>query len=54
MMVLASFLAKKKLEKARFFKKTFLLTNTNTNIIFVILFLTFSNANMVFIDRNLI
>lgn len=48
--VLANFHIKNKLNKARFFQKTFLLTSININIILGKLFLTFNNVDIVFIN----
>ena len=45
-MVLASFLVKDKLGRARFFQKTFLLADTSMKVVLGMLFLTFRNADI--------
>ena len=50
--VLASFQVKNKLGKARFFKKPFLLADFSMKMILEMLFLTFSNANILFAQKN--
>lgn len=49
-MVLASFQIEDKLRRARFFQKTFLVTNTYVNIIQGMPFFTLSNKDVVFKD----
>lgn len=45
-MVLTSFQVKDKLKKARFFQKTFLLTNTSVEVILGMPFLILNNVDM--------
>ena len=52
-MVLASFQVENMLEKALFFKKTFLLADFSIKMILKILFLTFSNSNIKFALKKL-
>lgn len=52
--VLASFQINDKLDKAYFFQKTFLLPLISINVIQEILFLIFNNANILFVEKNLI
>lgn len=52
--VIADFQVQDKLERAKFFQKTFLVTYTNMKVIFRMFFLTFSNANVGFLNRELI
>lgn len=52
-MVLASFQGKNKLERVQFFYKTFLLANTGVKMVLEILFLTFSNAKILFAEQKL-
>ena len=42
-----------KLGRARFFQETFLLTDINTEVALGMLFLTFGNANVQFIEKEL-
>ena len=51
--VLASFQIEDKLEKARFFQKTFLLVNINAKVVLGIPFLIFSNADVQFVEKEL-
>lgn len=51
--VLASFQAKIKLNRACFFYQRFLLADINVNVIFGILFLIFSNVDIRFTEHNL-
>ena len=53
-MVLASFLIEDKLERARFFRKTFLLADISVKMVLGMLFLTISNANIQFDKKKLI
>lgn len=53
-MVLASFWLEDKLKKFKFFLKTFLLADINTEIVLIIFFLTLSNANIQFPDKKVI
>ena len=43
-----------KLGRARFFQETFLLANISVEVVLDMLFLTFSNANVQFIEKKLI
>ena len=52
--VLASFQVEDKLEKVWFFQKTFLLANINMEIVLDMLFLILSNANIQFVQKELI
>ena len=52
--VLASFQVEDKIGKAWFFQKTFLLANISVEAILGILFLTFSNVNVQFVEKKLI
>lgn len=52
--VLASFQVDDKLKKARFFWKTFLLADISIELVLKILFLTLSNANVLFSEQKLI
>ena len=52
-MVLASFQVEDKLRRARFFQKTFLLINISADIVLSMPFLTFSNANIQFVEKEL-
>lgn len=52
--VMAKFQVINKLENARFFQKTFLLTHININIIINNFFLIINNANIIFINSKLI
>lgn len=53
-MVLANFQFKDKFKKAQFFQKTLLVADISVEMILEILFLTFNNANMLFVERELI
>lgn len=53
-MVLVKFQIEDKLERAQFFQKTFLLADTSIEIILGMSFLTLSNVNMQFAERELI
>ena len=52
--VLASFQIKNKLERARFFQETFLLTNLNIKMVLRMFLLILSNANIKFAKKKLI
>lgn len=52
--VIAAFSVNDKEEKDRFFKKTFLLANICLDVVFVIFFLTLSNADIKFMERQLL
>ena len=52
-MVLASFQVEDKLNKARFFQKTFLVVDITSEVILGMLFLTFSNADVLFAKEEL-
>ena len=52
-MVIAGFEVEDKLGKARFFQKSFLLTETNMKVVSKMLFLTFSNINIQFVEKKL-
>ena len=52
-MVLASFQVEDKLGKARFFQKAFLLANTSIEVVLGMPFLTLSNANIQFAEKEL-
>lgn len=52
-MVIAGFLVQNKLEKVWFFEKTFLLTNTNIKLVLGMLFLTFLDVNIWFVEKSL-
>ena len=52
-MVLANFQMEDKLGKTRFFQETFLLANISAKVILDIPFLTFSNANVQFVEKEL-
>lgn len=52
--VIAIFQIKNKLEYFFFFQKSFLLANTNINLILELLFLFFTNENIIFIYCELI
>ena len=52
-MVLASFQIKDKLGRARFFQKTFLLTDLNIEVVLRMPFLTLSNADIQFARKEL-
>lgn len=51
--VLAGFSVQDKLGKVQFFEETFLLTNTNMEMVVEMRFLTLSNANVQFIKKKL-
>ena len=51
--VLASFQVEDKLGRARFFQKTFLLANINTEVVLDMSFLTLSNADIQFVEKEL-
>lgn len=53
-MVIAGFQVSNKFDKTSFFQEIFLLTNTRIDIILVMLFLTLSNPNILFVDQKLI
>ena len=53
-MVLADFQVEDKLGKARFFQETFLLVNISAKIVLSMPFLTFSNADVQFVEKELI
>lgn len=53
-MAIASFPLQDKLGKGRFLKKTFLLTDTSMKVVLGMLFLSFSNANIWFAEKELI
>lgn len=53
-MVLVIFSLEDSLEKVRFFKESFLLTNTNIEVVLEMLFLVFSNADFWFYLEKLI
>ena len=53
-MVLASFQVEDKFGKARFFQETFLLANISMEVVLGMLFLTLSNADVQFIEKELI
>lgn len=50
---LASFQVEYKLRKVRFFHKSFLLADTSIKMMLEMLFLTFSNADKVFLEQEL-
>lgn len=52
-MVIASFEVEDKFEKAYFFQKTFLMANSSMEVILEMLFFSFSNADIFFIDKEL-
>lgn len=51
--ILTNFQIENKLGKARFFQKTFLLASIHMEIILSILFLIFSNDNILFTEQKL-
>ena len=53
-MVIATFQVKDKLSRAWFFQETFLLADTNMKVVLEIPFLTLSNADIQFVERELI
>ena len=52
-MVLANFQVEDKLEKTRFFQETFLLADISAEVVLDILFLTLSNADVQFVEKEL-
>ena len=52
-MVIAAFYVIEKLDKIWFFQETFLLANTSMEVVLGIFFLTFSNANIKFAEKEL-
>ena len=52
-MVIAGFQMIEKLNRERFFQKTFLLANTSMNIVLKMLFLIFSNLDVQFANKEL-
>ena len=52
-MVIASFQVENKLGKVRFFQKSFLLAETNMEVILKMLFYTLSNAIIQFAEKEL-
>ena len=52
-MVLANFQVEDKLGRAQFFQETFLVANTSVDVVLGMPFLTLSNADVVFKDREL-
>lgn len=52
-MALACFRVEDKLGKPRFFQKTFLLADISSQVVLGMLFLTLSNANIQFADKEL-
>ena len=52
-MVLASFQLEDKLGRARFFQETFLLADISAEVVLGMPFLTFSNANIQFVKKEL-
>lgn len=53
-MVLANFQVKDKSKKAQFYQKTFLVADISAKMILDMLFLTFSNVDLLFVRRKLI
>lgn len=53
-MVLTNFHVKNKLDKTWFFQKTFLIANTTLEVMLGMLFLKFNNADVQFIEQELI
>lgn len=53
-MVIVAFLVNNKDEKIRFFKKAFLLANVSSDIVLGISFFTLSNANVRFLEQQLL
>lgn len=51
--VLSGFKVKNKFERASFFQKIFLVSSTIKVVILNILFLIFTNANMLFVEQKL-
>lgn len=52
-MVIAGFQVQNKLRKTRFFQETFLVADSNMEVVFEMSFLTFSNANVGFLNKEL-
>ena len=52
-MVVAAFLVEDKANRIRFFEKTFLVANVSPEVVFGMLFLTLSDANVYFLGREL-
>ena len=52
-MVIASFQVEDKLRSARFFRETFLLADISVEVVLDMLFLTFSNADVQFVEKEL-
>ena len=52
--VLASFQVEDKFERARFFQEIFLLVNISIEVVLDMLFLTFSNTDVRFVEKELI
>ena len=52
-MVVAAFSVVDKVNQVRFFEKTFLVANINLEVVFRMLFLTLSGANVDFLGREL-
>ena len=52
-MVLASFQVEDKLGRARFFQELFLLADISTQVVLGMPFLTFSNADVSFLEQKL-
>ena len=52
-MVLADFQVEDKLERTRFFQETFLLANISIEVVLSMSFLTLSNANVQFVEKEL-
>ena len=52
-MVLASFQVEDKLRKAQFFQKTFLLADISAEVVLDMPFLTFSNTDVQFVEKEL-
>ena len=52
-MILANFQVEDKLGRTRFFQETFLLANISVEVVLGMPFLTLSNANVQFIEKEL-
>ena len=52
-MIVVAFSVTNKVNQVKFFKETFLVANVSLEIVFEILFLTLSGANIDFLDRDL-
>lgn len=52
--VIIAFLVNNKDKMIRFFEKTFLLANISLDIVLGMLFFTFNNANIMFLERQLL